>query len=515
MASCKPVIAEPNSGNPVLVSHELGHVLGLLHPGGINSNSDDGTVMAPTGSAMNPGTVYATHFMCTNINNPVIQTLLGNSCCLTHDIGNHYLRDFPVDAGAEPSEPLPAGMTRYSMSNVWNRLTNTPGTFNMSTGPEHQQPVRFNSDGTPRTNYLFAQVEQINNLKVRNAVVKFFRKNPGSGGGGANLYLIGQVPVPDALAVGSAQTVSIPWTVPPGTPQHSCIFAVVRSDAEQEGDQSSLDWWQFETLSRNDNDWAQRNLDIQDYGSGNKREDNNVESAPIIIRLPPHDGHKKLKLSLEVDAMRAAGLKRLNLEIPGKERIKIKPGELVTVNPKMPVVHDEDIFLIIQAVITGGLPLGSSFIINVNPIVNNVKITGFTSEFHVSKPSEVIGQVIDTSMSAYVDMSDLIELPFAHDMVKKCKRLLSEPPYTLNEMAKILVQFNKIIKRGKAELKSIPIAKELGVIEAIASWENTITRSQKRKRSPLEVIEAFRKISTRLIAVAAILAEKQVSVISS
>ena len=38
LASCKPVIAEPNGGNPVLLAHELGHVFNLLHPGG-GSNS--------------------------------------------------------------------------------------------------------------------------------------------------------------------------------------------------------------------------------------------------------------------------------------------------------------------------------------------------------------------------------------------------------------------------------------------------------------------------------------------
>lgn len=101
VASCKPVNAEPNAGNPVLVPHELGHVLGLLHPGA-GSNSDANTVMTPTGGANNPGVAFVTHFMCINIANPVLQTL-PDLCCLSHDIGNHYIRDFPTDIGVEPS----------------------------------------------------------------------------------------------------------------------------------------------------------------------------------------------------------------------------------------------------------------------------------------------------------------------------------------------------------------------------------------------------------------------------
>ena len=123
-------------------------------------------------------------------------------------------------------------MTRYSMSNVWNRLTNSAGSWSASAGPEHQGPVRFNADMSAKTNYLFARVEQTVNPQVRNAVVKFYMKHPGSGGGAANLNLLGQVGVPAALAVGAPQNVSLAWTVPPGTlgtPASSRSCAPMRS----------------------------------------------------------------------------------------------------------------------------------------------------------------------------------------------------------------------------------------------------------------------------------------------
>lgn len=501
VASCKPVMAEPNGGNPVLTSHELGHVLGLLHPGG-GSNSDAGTVMAPTGSAMNPGTEFVTHFMCTNISNPVLQTL-AEQCCLTHDIGDHYIRDFPVDVGSEPSEPLPAGMTRYSMSNVWNRLTDTPGGFNPATGPAHQHPVRFNADMTPRTNYLYARVEQLQNLQVRNASVRYYLKNPGSGGGAANLTFLGAVSVPDAIAVGVPQTVRLPWTVPAGTPQHSCLFAVVRSDAEPEGNQSGLTWQQFEALSRNDNDWAQRNLNIQNTGSGNTLEDSNIAaSAPFIIRIPPTDGYERLPLVLQVDASAAVGLELLALEIPGRERIELKPGEQVTVTPRSLIVPGEDYIIVLQAIIPGGIGPGRVYGVQVNPSVAKTDLVGFACEFRVSRPSVIIAQVMDTIISAFVDLATVTDLPFAHKLVRATRIILSEPPYSPSEMAKVLVGLSHLIEEGEGVLQEIKAAQRFGVIEALDQWRKIVAKFEAGSVSPLNVVESFRDLSQRLLMTA-------------
>ena len=118
---------------------------------------------------------------------------------------------------------------------------------------------------TPKTNYLFARVEQTVNLQVRNAVVKFYMKHPGLWRRAANLQLAGPGGGAGWAGRGCAAEREPGVDGAAGTPGHSCIFAVVRSDAEQDGNQSVLDWWQFENLSHKDNDWAQRNLDIEDY----------------------------------------------------------------------------------------------------------------------------------------------------------------------------------------------------------------------------------------------------------
>jgi hypothetical protein len=502
VASCKPVIAEPNGGNPVLTAHEFGHVLGLLHPGA-GSNSDQGTVMAPTGSAMSPGTQLVTHFMCTNITNPVLQTLAA-LCCLTHDIGNHYIRDFPVDVGSEPSEPLPAGMNRYAMSNVWNRRTNTPGTASASTGPAHEQPVRFNSDLTPRTNYLFARVEQTVNLQVRNAVVKFFRKNPGSGGGASNLLFLGQVPVPPTLAVGVPETISLPWTVPTGTPAHSCLFAVVRSDAEQEGDQSALDWWQFEDLSRLDNDWAQRNLDIEDFASGNVGDSNVIEGAPALIYLPPPRDRKGATLVLDVDTQQAADAKLLTLEVVGEKATQIKPGGRVRIRLGLerrrgPVV------VIASATVPGGLELGQSLSVAINPSIDGRPMAGFASTFRVARTRDVVAQVADVATAAFTDLAEFVDFPGADDLVCGLGDYGRCPPLTTRRLAARITDAKGALRAARPELSRLPALRQVDGKEALARCLSTIDSFEREQTSPDELVSVFRGLCNRLLVAANVL----------
>ncbi len=487
VASCKVVVAEPNGGNPVLMAHELGHVLGLLHPPSVNS--DPGTVMQPTGSAMNPGTPFVTWIETQSIANPVLQTVVA-PCCLTHDKGDHYLRDFPVDSGLEPSDPLPAGMTRYSMSNVWNRLTNTVGTFSATTGPEHESPYRFENDGTtPYTNYLFAQVEQISNFPVRDATVTFYLKTPGSGGGAANLDLLGSVVVPGALALGSPQNVVLPWTVPAGTPNHSCCFAVVNSPEEPEGNPNSLTWAQFEDMSHQDNDWAQRNLDIADtapnLGSGN------VESAPYIIRIPRGAEVGRLPLTMTV-ATRGRGLRSVELEVPGVETVKVDPGKPTEVKFKYPVVEGEDSPIIIRGTLEPGLPAGTRVDVLVDPRLGKVHPVGFGAGFRVAKTKAAIAQFLDRGMAAISDCANATDNEQVLGLEQEFRSLFALKPCSAKSLAAALTkQLRSLASAGKV-IAALPAAERFGVPGAFKRLQKAV-----RGTDPVEVIEAFASFAGR------------------
>jgi hypothetical protein len=503
-ASCKPVIAEPNAGNPVLVAHELGHVLGLLHPG-TGSNSDVNTVMVPTGGANNPGVAFVTHFMCINIANPVLQMLPADVCCLTHNIGDHYIRDFPTDTGVEPAATPPAGIYRYANSFVWNRQTNTPGTFNPVSGPEHQNPVRFTDTitMTPYTNYLFARIEQRNNWLVRNAVVKFYVKIPGSGGGATNLTSLGQVSVPGTLAVGTAVDVVLPWTVPAGMPNHSCIFAVVRSDAEQEGNQSSLDWAGFENLANVDNDWSQRNVEIQNSSSGNTGDGNVYESAPFFVLLPPRDTEAR-RLRLEIDATQAAGLADLVLDVVGGEPIDARPGRVTKADLDL-TDREEAFVVVLRGTLPPGLEVGTTFTVNINPSIDDREFMGFGTTFRIAPWSQVVSQSLDLAAAAFSDISTFAEIPSARRLFCALDRGCGGA-YSLADLARYLMEQRETIESFAGELSNLPEAAATGAVEALKLLLSTIDTFGEGTASEHDLNGRFRAAANRVMASASILA---------
>lgn len=488
VASCKAVIAEPNGGNPVLVSHELGHVLNLLHPGA-GSNSDPGTVMQPTGSAMNPGTNLVTHNMCISIANPVLGTTT-TACCFSHDKGDHFIRDFPTDPGNEPSDPLPVGMTRYSMSNVWNRLTATAGGFSTSTGPAHESPYRFNADLTPKTNFLFATVEQRQALAVRNAAVRFYLKNPGSGGGGAALTFLGQVAVPATLALGSPQTVQLAWTVPGGAPNHSCVFGVVTSPAEPEGNQTGLNWAQFEDLAHQDNDWAQRNLDILNVSSSND-DSNVIEAAPWVIALP--EG-RPLPFRLDVDARASAGLAGLTLEIPGVGEWTVTPGKTLTVRPKLRP-RSKHVVVLLHARLPKRARLGDRFSVFVDPRLGRVPLVGFGTAFAVTSRRAMVEQLLDRLLAAFVDLAVAVDSEAACGLERQARRVFLERPCSLGTLLEVAAP---LVDRSRWGDTVALLPGEFGVAEALQRMMSTWCEPGAPAAAMLTAVEAMRSLAQRL-----------------
>jgi len=397
VASQKLVIAEPNSGNPVLVAHELGHALGLLHP----NSSDPGSVMQPTGSASNPGTELVSHFMCQNISQPALETLT-TTCCLSHDIGDHFIKDFPEDIGIEPSTPLPAGRTRYSMSNVWNRNSNAPGSFGFD-GPEHEEPYRFQNDGvTPFTNFLFAQVEQRGIMQVRDAKVRFYVKHPGSGGGSSNITFLGETNVPNSLPA----NVSIPWTLPSGTPSHSCVFSVVTSPSEPHYEPTTLTWQQLELKARDDNDWAQRNLNIVNVSPFNS---GNIWLRPITILIPTEVKLPvKVVLKLEFDKKKIENIQFLsNKEIAkkkGRNKLEFK-------------TNDKSITLVPQ-VQTNSRKASNNFLF-INVLLEEIELIGYSYQLKQGNHRDFLDRSVDLLYSTLSDLLKFNDNSMAENMFEK------------------------------------------------------------------------------------------------
>ena len=459
------VMSDNNAGNPQLLAHELGHILGLGHPGATFAGCtepDDNTVMTPSGSPAVPNSTNNTHWNCINIANPALSTS-ASTCCLTHDIPDTVIRDFPEDGGTEPNPGFP-GRNFYSMSNVWNRQSNSAGGLNPDGTPEHEHPARFEADGTtPHVNYLFAKVDVLENLRVRDAEVRFYMKHPGAGGGAANLQLLGTAPITSPLTPTTSATVSIPWTVPSGTPMHSCVFAVVHTPAEPAQDITSLNWIQTEQLVRDDNDWAQRNLDIQNLFSnfGNISQ-GKISFAPIIIDYPLEEDLEAVPLTLELDIPTDnKAIRQLELIFPALDLcIPVKPGGETSIQLAKSLKPGSRILMIARADIDASkLSFGETvYPIGINPSLGKTEIVGYGFGMRMGKASVAINQLLDRALGAFHDFGEISggqETDFLCRASRKIRQDRCASPKNVVEVfgkhVEDLRAFQKLVKKHAAD----------------------------------------------------------------
>lgn len=302
--------------------------------------------------------------------------------------------------------------------------------------------------------------------------------------------------------MGSPQNVVLPWTIPAGTPNHSCVFGVVRSDAEPEGDQSSLDWWQFETLSYNDNDWAQRNLDIENVSSDN--DSNLVESAPFFIELPPRKLRLDNVLTLEVDATQAKGLKRLYLEITGADRLEIQAGEKQKL--KIDIANKRERLVgVFNAEIPPRQKKGTTFTVGADPSIGGRSFIGWGTQFAVAGPREVIAQILDSAAAGFGDLSEFAELPGVRRLFCMIGDTVCKRAYSAEDLASRLLEYVKDIENAASQLKRIDAARETGADEAISRLLRAVTAYGSGQARAGEVLEAYRAAANRAMMAAALL----------
>jgi hypothetical protein len=324
--------------------------------------------------------------------------------------------------------------------------------------PHHQNPARFETDGTTlHTNYLYAKVDVLNDLRVRDGEVRFYIKHPGAGGGASNLQLLGTAPVPDTVSPGSPQTVFIPWQIPSGTPNHSCTFSVIHTPAEPAEDINALNWNQTEQLIRDKNDWAQRNLSIDTVFSNLGNTQNiRFTLAPIFIEYPKEKGLKSAELRLFFKSNKLKFVNEISLEIPAlKKTIDIKPGKNGEIVISKEFSPGSRVVIIPRLNINSK---GMTFdqqenVIEINPILGKTEMIGYAYSLEMNKSSQVIWQVLDRGLAGLIDIAEVTSILAAEKVAHLCRNLLQERTTSPDKVVEIFKENIDLIKSLQKELK--------------------------------------------------------------
>lgn len=161
------------------------------------------------------------------------------------------------DLGPEPS----TNPVFWTTSDVWNRRSNTPGTF-ASDQPEHQDP------GVSADNFAFVRVHRraptAPTAPAETVTARFFTADFGFG---SNFVAIG--PPSSSLAFSAADNsvvlgVGHQWTQPAGTSGHNCLAVVIEAagDPPSGAGLAGMSAGAGGALMRGDNNKAQRNMGI-------------------------------------------------------------------------------------------------------------------------------------------------------------------------------------------------------------------------------------------------------------
>jgi hypothetical protein len=296
----------------------------------------------------------------------------------------------------------------------------------------------------------------------------------------------------------------VPWTIPAGAPAHSCIFAVVRSDAEPEGDQSSLDWWQFEDLARLDNDWAQRNVDIENFAASLSYTSARVESAVWFVHLPPRKHRPSSRMTLDLDARNAAGLVGLDLEIVGRRKVGVAPGarRRITID-----VRDQlgPLVVVLHAALPRGARHGRTFDIAVNPSMNR-PIVGFVSTFRISSDREAVRQSLDIAAAAAADGANLAGLASADVLFCRLKEQFASVPATLPGFARRIATLKDVFVAMEKDLNHTSIALKAAAPAALRELVDALELFEGGRTSEMNVMARLRAFCNRLVAATTLIA---------
>jgi hypothetical protein len=521
-----------------LLAHELGHVFGLRHPGEPPTSGCTNyragsfcSVMVPDkpksfrNTENNVGVIEIPSYPLVALEFQSLGYLAGWNLDAEQGFF-HIVRDFPYDDGTEPSQLETPFSDWWSDSDVWNSnkepspidpqalyddgLLGTP-MFNDDHTPLHTEPSCISS------NYMYVRLHACQPL-AHSVNVDLYLADPGISPGFAQLVPLKPTsvdPTNHRLVFPSSEVrparpfvKHLEWLwseVPDGYPTNCCVFAIAHSthEAAPFADPTAITFADIFPLLGQDNDIAQRNLDIQGcaYGSGASF----WSTLPWVQIANPFD--QPATASIEIDTSLSPNLQGLSLEVDSKSVQVIEQGQLIQVDIAKDLSPEDRRILRLRAMLPPRAPLSTSFPIDLRFFVNRKLITGYRHLLRIVTLREAVAQVLDRLYGALrsvqaglqVDTQDLVELvaSFIPTAADDPARALGKLCARAATVGNLVANLNEVVHRGP-EYQAVhkALARLAHLLEASADSQSPSLLAD--TVSPNQLAEEIRDLADRI-----------------
>jgi len=337
-----------------------------------------------------------------------------------------FIRDFTLsptnyDPGLEPS----TYPWFYTNSDVWNKRSNAPGSFNANNQPESEDPWQT-TDGH---NYAFARVHRKTTGVAQTVTLHYLISEFGTG---SNYVHANTTPDPTvnfgATDVEITTTTGYEWELPVTTSSHTCLAVEISTPDDPIIDPSLFNHapgWSNGTdlMVLNDNNKAQRNMEVYHVptgGSGSVSSfavihNPSIYETDIIIKWKT-DLIPKLKIKPSVFVVNDRDNSRVSAN--GITLLKMKPGETRYLNISYPIYGNKE---------------GAMFPVGFAETKNDVIVNGFVVAHQYSDIKKVILQNIKYEALIFRRISKLYKNSEAETVRKNDLEFLEKKQLTDEE----------------------------------------------------------------------------------
>lgn len=362
-----------------------------------------------------------------------------------HDlITDFYVRDWTnsatvFDQGLEPS----ANAVFYATSDVWNRRSNTPGSF-INGQPQNENPQA--GDGSKGDNFMFARISRNSGTGEQTVSAHFMFAEFGTGSPFTDCSL---EPDPSVtfLPGETQKIISLPWHLHPSASTHLCIAVQIYSASDPYVAPGlsgyTPGWPTTDLMVINDNNKAQRNISVWD----GVPESEGLQYATVFNAAT---FTRDVTLTLNASRGVLAQVKNAVIGLPGSGQTQpFKVGSKVVLKAMMPGETRWIALAYDSFTVTRNQVLSFYF----NEVENGHVLNGFAFNLKANSIEGATTSVIDRQSAIFYRMAIGMEVRSANEGLMLCQRLL-QAKIDSKTYLRILNDLLNILSRSLTEMSA-------------------------------------------------------------